>query len=498
MGVAVVMLLSLAGACLGANPQYLEQENIQLRRRIERLENAIEELKTTVAIQAKPAVAADAAVAASSPMDSSNRDVEDLRQENAQLRQRVENLEGALAELNREKTTTRNPPVEKAPAVPPNAAEKKPAPAPAGAAGKKNVVSSLDLEFYGYVKADASYDSSRTTPGNFVVYVDSEATRKNDDEFNLTANQTRLGLNISGPSSDTLKTSGRVEFDFYGNYASENKAKIQMRHAYLVLDWPKARFSILAGQTSDIISPLVPNTLNYTVLWDAGNIGYRRPQIRLTQVVPMGEKASLKLEGGCSRTIGRTDLTNSESGEDAGFPTLQGRVSMTFPFFGPKPTTVGVSGHRGTEEYDLNPTGQNVDFDSWSVNLDVTQPVCPWLTIKGELFAGENLDQYFGGIGQGVNTTALKEISAEGGWVAASLGPWSQWSFNVGAGIDSVDRNDVTAGGRTQNTSIFGNVLYSLNKHAQVGVEVSQWNTHYRGPGDADDMRAQASFIYKF
>ena len=65
--------------------------------------------------------------------------------------------------------------------------------------------------------------------------VDSEATRNNDDEFNLTANQTRLGFNIAGPESETMKASGKVEFDFFGNYASENKAKIQMRHAYMTL-----------------------------------------------------------------------------------------------------------------------------------------------------------------------------------------------------------------------------------------------------------------------
>ncbi|MBN1359488.1 MAG: hypothetical protein JW993_02800 [Sedimentisphaerales bacterium] len=493
--VVLVLLLGLAGACLGANPQYLEQENAQLRRRIERLENAIEEIKKASATQAKPALAAEPVPASAAPAGPPDRAVDDLRRANAQLRQRIESLESALAEMNREKVTPvpGNPPVNKTQTPSPGAAHKKPVPA-----AKKNVVSSLDLEFYGYIKADASYDSSRTTTGNYVVYVDSEATRRDDSEFNLTANQTRLGLNVSGPSSDALKTTGRVEFDFYGNYASENKAKIQMRHAYLVLDWPKARFNILAGQTSDIMSPLVPNTLNYTVLWDAGNIGYRRPQFRFTQIVPMGEKASLNLEGGCARTIGRTDLTNSESGEDAGFPTLEGRVSMTFPFFGPKPTTIGVSGHQGREEYDLDATGRYVNFDSWSVNLDVTQPVFPWLTIAGELFSGENLDQYFGGIGQGVNTTALREIGAEGGWIAASLGPWSKWSFNVGAGVDSVDRNDVTAGSRIRNSSVFGNVLYRLNKNAQFGVEVSHWSTHYLGPGDADSVRAQASFIYKF
>lgn len=47
-------------------------------------------------------------------------------------------------------------------------------------------------------------------------------------------------------------------------------------------------------------------------------------------------------------------------------------------------------------------------------------------------------------------------------------------------------------------TSVFGNVYYTWNKNAQLGVELSQWNTQYKGPGNADDLRAQTSFLYKF
>jgi len=313
----------------------------------------------------------------------------------------------------------------------------------------------------------------------------------------MTANQTRMGFDIAGPTSDTLKTSGKIEWDFYGNYASENKPKIQMRHAYMTLDWPDSNFGLLAGQTWDVISPLVPTTLNYSVLWLGGNIGYRRPQIRATQVTALGDDASLKFEGAIARTIGRVDEIQSESGEDAGFPTLQGRVSTTFPIVGPKPTTVGLSGHWGQEEYELA-AGGNRDFDSWSVNLDVTQPVCDKCTIKGELFIGENLNAYFGGIGQGVNTTGLNEIGSKGGWIAASLGPWSQWSCNIGAGVDSVDRDDVETGDRTRNACVFGNAVYAVNEHVKVGFELSHWDTNYKGPGDADALRGQLSFIYRF
>lgn len=491
-----VILLTIAGTSLAAeDSQYLQQENTQLRRRIERLENAIEDLRKASVSQSRSVSSSGAAPAPSSDRASSSKDVESLRQENAQLRQRLEKLESAVAASNKAATPMTVPAETKGQAVP-----AKPQPvANLGSAGdKKNVLSSLDIEIYGIIKQDTAYDSSRSYPGNYVVYLDSEATRENDDEFNLTANQTRLGMRITGPATETFKTSGLVEIDFYGNYASENKAKIQMRHAYMVLDWPASQFSILAGQTSDIISPLVPNTLNYTVLWDAGNIGYRRPQIRFTKGISLGEKVSLKLEGGVARTIGRTDATGSETGEDAGTPTGQARASVTFPFFGPKPTTIGVSGHIGKEEYDTDNTGKHVDLDSQSINLDVTQPVCPGLTVLGELFTGKNLDQYFGGIGQGVNTATLEEICDKGGWVAVNLGPWSNWSFSLGTGFDAVDRDDVADGARTRNSSVFGNVLYAFNKNAQVGFELSRWETDYRGQGDADDLRGQLSFIYKF
>ncbi len=417
----------------------------------------------------------------------------DLAAENAQLKQRVDNLEKELAGIK---------------AMLQQQMEAKPAPAPTAAeesrltqadiqkildavqkdmGSKKPVWSNLDLQLYGYVKADASWDSSRVNAGDYILWVDQDGD--DDDEFNLTARQTRLGLRIKGPEEDGLKTSGLVEGDFYGSGA-ENKPTFMMRHAYMTLDWPDDHFSILAGQTSDIISPLWPDTLNYTVDWDSGNIGYRHPQIRLTKEMPLSDDLNLSLAGGISRTIGDSFLP--ESGEDSGFPTLQGRVGLTFPFFAYKPTTVGFSGHWGEEEYGSK------DVDSWSLNVDVTQPVNEWLAIRGEAYCGSNLDDYFGGIGQGVNPVTLSGIGDKGGWVAATIGPCDKWAFNTGVGIDDPDNGDLNADARTLNRSIFTNAIYSVNSNTKVGVELSEWRTEYKGGGDADDLRLQTSFIYSF
>ena len=124
-------------------------------------------------------------------------------------------------------------------------------------AGWLSVWSTLDIQLYGYIKLDAAWDSARTDAGNFARWVESEGGRERDGQFNMTARQTRLGMNIRGPDVGGAKTSGRVEIDFYGDGA-ENKPEPFMRHAYLQIEWPQQRFTLLAGQTSDVISPWCP------------------------------------------------------------------------------------------------------------------------------------------------------------------------------------------------------------------------------------------------
>ena len=68
---------------------------------------------------------------------------------------------------------------------------------------KKSVWSTLDLQIYGYVKLDASYNSSLSNTGNFLRWVEYNPDNPDDDCFHMTANQTRLGLKIRGPEGDT-------------------------------------------------------------------------------------------------------------------------------------------------------------------------------------------------------------------------------------------------------------------------------------------------------
>ena len=363
-----------------------------------------------------------------------------------------------------------------------------------------NMWSTLDVQLYGKIKMDASYDSARADSGNFARWVDSGELRRGDGQFNATANETRLGLKFTGPQTEDLKTSGLVEIDFYGG-GGETSPHPRMRHAYLNLEWPKQRLSVLAGQTWDVISPLSPGTLNYTVQWWGGNIGMRRPQVRVTKGLSLSDDTDLTVQAALLRTMGRNSgFDPGDTGEDAGFPSGQVRAAVTFPLFGKKKSTVGVSGHYGQEEYDRDTSGNNIDVYSWAGNIDACIPINDWMTLKAEAFTGQNLDAYAGSIGQGVNVIGndVSELKSSGGWFAVSLGPWDKWCFNIGANGELITGGVTVDGTRTSNSAVFGNVIYKFNDHASVGFELSNWHTEYESLTSGNDVRAQTSFIYKF
>jgi hypothetical protein len=104
-------------------------------------------------------------------------------------------------------------------------------------------------------------------------------TAGDDDQFNLTARHTRVGLRLKGPEVKGIETEGNVEIDFYGK-GDELNNNPRMRQAWFALNFPD-RWRLLAGQTNDTQGPLDMATLNIAVGWGMGNLGSRKPQLRL-------------------------------------------------------------------------------------------------------------------------------------------------------------------------------------------------------------------------
>jgi hypothetical protein len=405
--------------------------------------------------------------------------------ENEALKARIETLEKELGELKAiltEKSTT---------------AEKASAPAQVAPASSDE----FSIKSYGYIKLDASYNDSRTASGNYVLYVPSEGTVNNDNTFNITARQSRLGLDISAPQYNGWITKARVEADFYGDgtVAHENKAELMLRHAFV--ETIKGGLSFLAGQTSDVISPLNPTSLSYVPGFASGNTGYRRPQLRVSYNSSFDESTSLLTQFAVSRTTGTTnedlDGNTVNDGDDSGFPTVQARLALTTKGLAGKKNVIGISGHYGQEELDTSSTtGAAKDYDSWSGNIDFVIPISERFTLSGEAFTGKNLDDYFGGILQGINTTTHKEISTKGMWSQINFAFNKEWQYTAGYSFDNPDTDDLNIGNRDKNSFYFVNAMFKILPMLTIGIEYDYYQTEYKGLADGTVNRIQTSAIF--
>ena len=360
--------------------------------------------------------------------------------------------------------------------------------------------------FYGFVKLDASLDSAMTDNGDYAYLVLPYADGQEDDEFNMTANQSRIGVTLDGPDGDGVDVSGKIEFDFYGGGA-ENKPNPRLRHAYLTLEF--AGIDVLAGQTSDVVSPLYPTTINFIVLRKSGNIGYRRPQIRLTKTVEMMDGAQLTLAASANRSMGR-----GYDGEDAGVPSFQGRAAFATKLSGGKVAELGVSGLWGREEStyaDSVGATTTYELDATGFAVDVSVPLGERVALKGEYFSGKNLTTYVGGIGQGIAEIRrddavddeppdeVSEIEATGWWGQVTVRPAERLEFNVGAGSDDPELPEGdTVNDIERNTTYYGNVIWTVAPSTTVGAEYAKFETEYTGDKTYENTRMQLSLAYKF
>ena len=368
-------------------------------------------------------------------------------------------------------------------------------------------VADVTATFYGYIKLDASYDSAMTNDGDFAYIVLPYEDGEKDDEFNMTAKQTRFGVKFDGGGTDAVDMSGVIEFDFYGGGA-ENKPNPMLRKAYML--FKTSAVDILAGQTSDVISPIVPTTLNYIVLWKSGDIGYRRPQIRLTKAVKVADDTKLKFAVSANRSMGR----DKNGGETIGMPSFQGRVAVGTKLMG-RVMELGVSGLMGREEAASVADTTTYELDQSVVAVDVSLPLGDMVTLKGQYFKGSNLAHYLGGVGQGIaevpvegtGSTELVEIEASGWWTQLTVKPNQSWQFNVGAGSDDpeLDEDDTAGNNLEKNTTYFGNAIWTVTPSAVVGVEYALIETDYMIRGEEEtttesyqNSRLQLSFMYKF
>ncbi|MDR2754103.1 MAG: hypothetical protein LBC20_00210 [Planctomycetaceae bacterium] len=339
---------------------------------------------------------------------------------------------------------------------------------------------------YGYINLSASYETERTTTGDYAVFANSPDL-DDDSGFNIDPKSTRMGLKMESvgiPGWSGSKSEGVIEFDFQGAFQSRNRGSLLLRKAYVSVSDGQTKF--LAGQDWEIISPLYPKTLNYTAGACVGNVGYRRAMLRVDHRFDFCNSSNFVTQFGITDHVFRDNTAVSPA--TSSWPVIQGRLAYSFGngyFEHGKPITLGVSSHIGEQRFTFVENNRK-NLPTWSFNVDVDIPLTQRLGFQMEYFLGENLATIEGGILQGVDAQRRNTIRAQGGWAAFTYQATKKLQTNFCYMIDDPFNNDVVSGNAGNNLSrnyshcLFINALYNWSDALMTGFEVDFWRTHWQ------------------
>ncbi len=162
------------------------------------------------------------------------------------------------------------------------------APAPA----KPAEPAPFTVKFYGFVRNDFSLDS-RQTVNLREASVDLWPRDKSLDaggkdindvpNLNMLAINSRLGVNFNGPDAWGAKTSGTLEFEFFGP-SDAAVGGIRLRHAWAKLDFAKTQLAFGQFWHPLFVPECFPGVLNFNtgIPFQPFN---RSPQIRMTNAL---------------------------------------------------------------------------------------------------------------------------------------------------------------------------------------------------------------------
>ncbi|MEZ5065646.1 MAG: hypothetical protein R3B81_13010 [bacterium] len=351
------------------------------------------------------------------------------------------------------------------------------------------------LKPYGFVRFDAILNDSPMNHPQFPMWVNSEidledgpsGVAKDKGEISFHPRLTRVGVDLVKTTiGESASIAGKIEIDFQ-NGGRESRETPRMRHGYLTIT--NGTFEVLAGQTWDLVSPLYPYVNHDGLMWNAGNTGDRRPQVRFTSTRPAGEgKMRVAAAFGMPNAVDGQDLDGNGvlDGAYAMVPSTQGLLE-----FSSSKITFGVWGEFHRERLvatDSSSVSEN-DYDAMLFGAHLKAPLGSQLTLVAEAFSGKNADDLRGGIGQGLNLGLDREIATQGGFAELQFQANPNWTFAAGATLDDPDDDDLSNGGRALNQVIYGAARLKTLERVQVGLEYLHWKTEYKNAADGDANR---------
>jgi hypothetical protein len=292
----------------------------------------------------------------------------------------------------------------------------------------------LSLTLYGFLQADAMYDTTRSYNdyiGNSLVAPTYTLAGK-EGRAQFSARNTRIGLKFESPKFGGVKTTAVFEGDFFGNQrndphpitssyetASEtpqteaayfNNPAFRLRHAYVKLE--NDYVDVLAGQTYDVFgwqNYFYPASVQYLGL--PNQVFSRSTQFRLSHAFGASGPVTVEVAASALRPAQRdSGVPDANGGLRVGLNGWKGITTPGNTGTTALPLSIGVSGtfrQFRPNAFTPAPIQKADSVQAWGLSIDALLPIIPAknafdrgnkLTLTGGFVTGT-------GIGDLINAT---------------------------------------------------------------------------------------------
>lgn len=367
-------------------------------------------------------------------------------------------------------------------------------PTPVAIASVPKTAKGAELNFYGNVRLDASYQSEGggnvNMPYNQINSVPLKGNAENSDRLKSTLAATRLGVDFKSQVADQ-DVKGKIEVDFLGGASLDN---LRIRHAYLTYaDW-------LIGQTwSNFAVPdYMPETID--ALAYVGGAVKRTAQVRHTTKFTPQTNLVMALEDPKDASITQR------------LPALTARLNHQFA------NNFNVSARAMGHEKRTN-TDEEM---AWGVGLGAKYEVVPGTTLKADYYHVKGDSSFVSFANSGVVTQADGSL-VQSEFDSITVGLTQQFNEKlrgtIGYGYMTFDEDQnyinaliaSTPTGAQSNATkankdlwqAWANVFYSPTKPLSFGLEYvygerEAFAAAPNGSKTGEDNRVNAVAIYNF
>lgn len=347
---------------------------------------------------------------------------------------------------------------------------------------QESASSRYKVNFYGHIKTDVSYDVHGVTGDDYTQYVASDKASERD--FRASAKGTRFGLDITADEH----VSGKIETDFLEDVAGNVNAGLRLRHAYITLK--SGKYEVLAGQTWHLTPLEFSGTNNEFALGYSGVLWMRAPQLRVTH------KCTDRFTFAAAAVRPTRKLADAE-GTASGAPQLQAQAQLKLGKA--RLTLMGAYGRWRDTVTGSATKGQLGEVKL--VDFGYSVPLMEGLVMNGQLWTGQNLYDFLGGIGQ--NQYGPKAVKASGGFVNFAIKPAGSLSYNLAYGVDNPVDSKLAAAAtaKTRNATALANVNWLVYEKVTLTLEAAKQMTEYKlvtGSEERDNLHYQLSMKFAF